>query len=105
MVLASAHTFLDTGRSFRLLVLERLLGAFGTADEASANRRKFPAEQIGAYVRMCNLCYPHLYIEKAVMVVAAPGVTKVVTKEVDECSHAWEEAWGKYQAAQDLIGL
>ena len=38
MVLASAHTFLDTctGRSFRLLVLVRPVGAFGAADEAAA---------------------------------------------------------------------
>lgn len=72
------------------------------SSKKAADQRKFPYEQLGAYTRMMNLCYPHIFIEKAVMVVAAPGYCKVVTGEVDSCSVAWEDAWEKYQQHQKV---
>ena len=82
------------------------IGDLKTVSSIDAMNRRKPADaQLGAYTRMFNLNYPHIYIERAVTVVAAPGQTRVITSNVDSCSHAWEEAWGKYQAAQDLIGF
>ena len=72
------------------------------SSKKAADQRKFPYEQLGAYTRMMNLCYPHIFIEKAVMVVAAPGYCKVVTGDVDSCSVAWEDAWEKYQQHQKV---
>ena len=72
------------------------------SSKKAADQRKFPYEQLGAYIRMINQCYGHIYIEKAVMVVAAPGYCKVVSGEIDSCSVAWEDAWEKYQQHQKV---
>ena len=71
----------------------------------SLQRRKPATAQLGAYIEMLQINYPLLYIEKAVTVVAAPGQTKVLASEPDECLEAWDKAWNKYQISQDLLGF
>ena len=82
------------------------IGDLKTVSSIEAMNRRKPADaQLGCYVRMFNISYPHIFIEKAVTVVAAPGQTKVIPSNVDSCSHAWEKAWDQYKAAQDAIGF
>ena len=75
------------------------------ASKAAAGRRKPADSQLGAYIRMMNLNYGHIFIEKAVTVVAAPGLCKVVESSVDSCSVAWEDAWDIYRQRQKEIGF
>ena len=75
------------------------------ASKKAADQRKPADAQLGSYIRMFNQHYGHIFIEKAVTVVAAPGYCRVVTSDVNACSVAWEDAWSKYQAQQDLLGF
>ena len=97
----SVDFLIKTGKSGAVTI-----GDLKTVSSIDAMNRRKPADsQLGCYVRMLNISYPHIFVEKAVTVIAAPGQTRVAVSSVDSCSHAWEEAWGKYQAAQDLIGF
>ena len=71
----------------------------------AAEKRKAAEAQLGSYIRMVNLNYPDVFIEKAVTVVAAPGYTKVITSETSACDMAWDDAWERYKVHQDMLGF
>ena len=71
----------------------------------AADKRKAAEAQLGSYIRMVNLNYPDVFIEKAVTVVAAPGYTKVITSETTACDMAWDDAWQRYKVHQDMLGF
>ena len=79
------------------------IGDLKTVETGKAAKARKPADkQLGAYIRMMNLNYGHIFIEKAVTVVAAPGYCRVVTSDVDTCSVEWEDAWERYQMHQKV---
>ena len=71
----------------------------------SMNRRKPADAQLGAYIRMLGLCHGHIFVEKAVTVVAAPGQTKVIPSDVNTCGCAWEDAYDKYRLHGKVLGF
>ena len=82
------------------------IGDLKTVGSIEAMNRRKPADaQLGAYIRMMNVCYGHVFIEKAVTVVAAPGQTKVIPSDVNTCSCAWEDAYDKYKMHGKLLGF
>lgn len=70
----------------------------------AAHSRKTADAQLGSYCSMLALHHP-LLIERCVTVVAGPGVALVKPSEPDACVDAWEEAWGRHEAAQELLGF
>ena len=94
----SVDFLIKTGRTGATTV-----GDLKTVQTVEALKRRKPADaQLGSYVRMLNFCYPHIFIERAVTVIAAPGQCKVITSDVDSCSVAWEDAWLKYEQHQKM---
>ena len=94
----SVDFLIKTARSGAVTV-----GDLKTVNSVEAMKRRQPAkEQLGAYVRMLSISYPHIFVEKAVTVVAAPGECRVITSDVDSCSFAWEDAWDRYQVHKEL---
>ena len=82
------------------------IGDLKTVSSKSAADRRKPADaQLGAYIRMMNQHYGHVFIEKAVTVVSGPGVCKVVESDVNTCSVAWEDAWDLYKQNQEQLGF
>jgi hypothetical protein len=82
------------------------IGDLKTVKSKEAADKRKPAEaQLGSYIRMVNLNYPDISIEKAVTVVAAPGYCKVITSEVQACDMAWDDAWQRYKLHQELLGF
>ena len=71
----------------------------------AADQRKPADAQLGSYIRMFGLHYGHIFIEKAVTVVAAPGYCRVIPSDVNTCGCAWEDAWDRYQMQQKILGF
>lgn len=71
----------------------------------AAKSRKPALSQLGAYVSMLAVHHPYLTIDRCATVISGPGTTVVKTSEVDACVAAWEDAWGRHQAEQDMLGF
>ena len=83
-----------------------VLGDLKTISSAAALRNRKPADaQLGAYAAMLSRWHPKLVVDRCVTVVAAPGETEVKPSDVDTCVAAWLDAWGRYEAEQELQGF
>ena len=82
------------------------IGDLKTVNSRKAAEQRSPATaQLGSYIRMFSQHYGHIFIEKAVTVVAAPGYTRVIVSDVDTCSVHWEDAFDIYRMHQEQRGF
>ena len=72
------------------------------SSESSAKNRKGADAQLGAYLGMLNQNYPDVFIDRCVTVVSGPGICRVISADPDDCTAAWDEAYGLWKAAEDL---
>ena len=83
-----------------------VLGDLKTVSSGAALKSRKPAgAQLGAYVSMLATWWPTITIDKCVTLVAAPGECEVKTQEPAACIAAWQEAWEKHQAEEQLRGF
>ena len=81
-----------------------VLGDLKTVSSIESMKRRKPAEaQLGAYLTMLNRLYPNVIVDKCATVVCAPGQTRVISSEPDDCAAKWLDAWDKWKAHADLL--
>ncbi len=98
------------GGSFDFLVRtaqgNTVLGDLKTVSSGAALKSRKPATaQLGAYVSMLATWWPTITIDKCVTLVSAPGECEVKTQEPAACVAAWQEAWERHQAEEQLRGF
>ena len=98
------------GGSFDFLVRtaqgNTVLGDLKTVSNAAALKSRKPAgAQLGAYTHMLATWWPTITIDKCVTLVSAPGECEVKTQEPAACVAAWQEAWERHQADEQLRGF
>jgi len=82
-----------------------LLDLKTVASAPAAKSRKAAVEQLGSYRSMLALHHPHIHVDKCLTVISGPGCVELRTSDPDECVEAWEEAWARHEAEQDLLGF
>lgn len=113
-VLAVEYALCDprkrVGGSFDFLVRtsegQTILGDLKTVTTAAALKSRKPATaQIGSYASMMCHWWPTLRIDRCATLVAAPGECELKVEATAKCIAAWQEAWERHQAEEQLRGF
>lgn len=85
---------------------QTILGDLKTVRTAAALKSRKPATaQLGAYASMLVHWWPTITINRCATLVAAPGECELKVQEPACCIAAWQEAWERHQAEEQLRGF
>ena len=85
---------------------QTILGDLKTVSTAAALKSRKPATaQLGAYTSMFCWWWPTITIDRCATLVSAPGECELKPQDPACCIAAWQEAWEKHQAEEQLRGF
>jgi len=83
-----------------------VLGDLKTVSSAAGLKNRKPAtEQLGAYCSMMASLWPAILVDRCVTLVAAPGECELKVQDAEQCVMAWQEAWERHQAKEQVRGF
>ena len=66
---------------------------------------KRQAAQLGCYASALGIWWPTITIDRCATLVSAPGECELKPQEPACCIAAWQEAWERHQAEEQLRGF